>query len=147
MSLVLHGGHGKTLFVARDSIRIVQEHLDERHDTAILIRHVAAVDVKKPGAFDGFIRFSIGGDRRHDGGLSLTGGSFDAGRDERSVTFDGMEAYDVALKIKLHVEMWHAEGPPPAMSTADEIQKLKALLDEGALTADEFTSAKKQLLA
>jgi hypothetical protein len=52
MSLVIHGGHGKSLFIAQSSIRIVQEHLAERRDKAVLIRHISAVDVKKPGAFD-----------------------------------------------------------------------------------------------
>ena len=55
MSLVLHGGHGKSLFVARDSIHIVQEHLAERRDKAILIRHISAIELKKPGAFDGYV--------------------------------------------------------------------------------------------
>ena len=31
-------------------------------------------------------------------------------------------------------------------SAADEIRKLKALVDEGALTAEEFVAMKKQLL-
>jgi hypothetical protein len=106
MSLVLHGGHGKTLFVTRDSLRIVQEHLSERRDKAILIRHVTAVEVKKPGAFDGFIQFSFAGSTPHDRSSSFTGGAFDAARDENSVTFESAEAYDIALRIKLHIESW-----------------------------------------
>jgi hypothetical protein len=106
MSLVLHGGQGKTLFVSRDSIRIVQEQLDERRDKAILIRHITAVEVKKPGAFDGFIQFSMAGGTPHDSARTFTGGAFDAARDENSVTFKGMEEYDIALKVKLYVESW-----------------------------------------
>ena len=120
MSLVLHGGHGKTLFLMRESIRIVREHLDERHDTAILIRHIAAVDVKKPGAFDGFIHFSIAGGRAHDSGHGFKGGSFDAARDEQAVTFSSMDDYDVALKIKLHVETW-SPAPHAPPGTAAEL--------------------------
>jgi hypothetical protein len=144
MSLVLHGGQGKTLFVSRDSIRIVQEHLDERRDKAILIRHITAVEVKKPGAFDGFIQFSVAGGMPHDSSSSFTGGAFDAARDENSVTFSGTEAYDIALKIKLHIEA-SAHGEP-ASSAADEIRKLKVLLDEGVLTPEEFAGRKRQLL-
>ncbi len=66
MSLVLHGGHGKSLFVASGSIRIVHEHLQERRDKAILIRHISAVEVKKPGAFDGYIQFSFAGATPHE---------------------------------------------------------------------------------
>jgi hypothetical protein len=131
MTLVLHGGHGKTLFLTRDSIRIVREHLDERHDIAILIRHIAAVAVKKPGAFDGFIHFSIAGGRTHDSGHGLTGGSFDAARDEHAVTFSSMDDYDVALKVKLHVETWSPALHAPSASPADEVRELKSLLDKG----------------
>jgi hypothetical protein len=152
MSLVLHGGQGKTLFVSRDSIRIVREHLDERRDKAILIRHITSVEVKKPGAFDGFIQFSIAGGTPHDSSSSFTGGAFDAARDENSVTFSGTDKYDLALKIKLHVESWSpaaahdAREPGETGPVADEIRKLKSLLDEGVLTADEFATRKKQLL-
>jgi hypothetical protein len=106
MSLMLHGGHGKSLFVAQSSIRIVQEHLAERRDKAILIRHISAVDVKKPGAFDGYIQFSFAGGTPHDASRTFTGGAFDAARDENSVTFTTLEDYDVALKIKMFVEAW-----------------------------------------
>ena len=137
MSLVLHGGQGRSLFVSRDSIRIVEEHLADRHDTGIPIRNIAAVEVKKPGASDGFIRFSIAGGKAHD----------------HAVTFRGSDEYDVALKVKLYIESWpphegHAasdRGQPP-LSGADEIRKLKALLDDGILTSEEFAAKKKLLL-
>lgn len=149
MSLVLHGGQGKTLFVSRDSIRIVQEHLDERRDKAILLRHVTAVEVKKPGAFDGFIQFSFAGGTPHDRASSLTGGAFDAARDENSVTFSDMDAYDLALKIKVHIESWTPAAhdfDTPRPSPTDEIRALKGLVDEGALTPEEFAERKKHLL-
>lgn len=106
MSYVLHGGQGKSLFVTRTSIRIVQEDQHERRDKVLLLRHVSAVEVKKPGAFDGFIQFTIAGGKPHDNSSSLTGGAFDAARDENAVTFSDDETYDLALKIKLHVEAW-----------------------------------------
>jgi len=136
MSLVLHGGQGRSLFVSRDSIRIVVERLAERHDTGIPIRNIAAVEVKKPGASDGFIQFSIAGGKAHD----------------HAVTFGGSAEYDIALKVKLYIESWPShEGHTVTdreqpLSAADEIRKLKALHDDGVLTADEFTAKKKQLL-
>lgn len=141
MSMVLHGGHGKTLFVTRDCVRIVQEHLNERRDKALLLRHISAVDVKKPGAFDGFIQFSFAGARPHDNSTSLTGGAYDAARDENSVTFGDLETYDLALKIKAHIESWAPQG-----SAADELRKLKTLLDDGTLTSEEFAAQKHHLL-
>jgi hypothetical protein len=153
MSLVLHGGQGKTLFVSHGSIRIVEVHLAERRDKAILIRNITAVDVKKPGAFDGFIQFCFAGATPHDSSYTLTGGAFDAARDENSVTFGGTEEYDIALKIKVYVESWApvdahtaAQHDHAPFSAADEIRKLKALVDEGALTAEEFAATKKQVL-
>ncbi|MEZ5291030.1 MAG: SHOCT domain-containing protein [Vicinamibacterales bacterium] len=143
MSLVLHGGYGKTLFVTRDSVRIVQEHLEERRDKALLMRHISAVDVKKPGAFDGFIQFSIAGGVPHDSSKSLTGGAYDAARDENAVTFSDLDTYDLALKIKLHVESWTPGDP---LAVAGELRALKDLLDEGALTAEEFAARKQRLL-
>lgn len=141
MSLVLHGGHGRSIFVTRDSIRLVQEHQAERHDKGLPIRNIASVDVKKPGAFDGYVHFSIAGGKRHDSAATLTGGAFDAARDDNAVTFRSQDDYDVALKIKLYVESWQ---PHPVASAADEIAKLKALFDNGTLTADEFTAAKRR---
>lgn len=142
MSFVLHGGQGKTLFVTGTSVRIVQEHQHERHDKSLLLRHVSAVEVKKPGAFDGYIQFTIAGGVPHDHSASLTGGAFDAARDENSVTFTGQESYDLALKIKLHVEAW----TPAGGSTADEIRKLKALADDGVITAEQFAAGTRHLL-
>lgn len=154
MSLVLHGGQGKTLFTSRDAIRIVQEHPGERRDKSILIRNIAAVEVKKPGAFHGFIQFAFAGATPHDSGHTLTGGAFDAARDENSVTFAGADDYDLALKIKMFVESWSpadadrpAERGRPAVAVADEVRKLKALVDDGLLTPAEFAAQKTQLLA
>ena len=65
------------------------------------------------------------------------------------MTFSDTESYDIALKIKVHVEAWSpaAHGPgEPHPSTADEIRALKALVDEGALTAEEFAAKKRLLL-
>lgn len=143
MTLVLHGGHGKSIFVTRDSIRLVQEHQAERHDKGLPIRHIAAVDVKKPGAFDGYIHFSIAGGRPHGSASGLTGGAFDAARDDNAVTFSSLEDYDVALKIKLQVESWQ---PHATVSAADEITRLRALHAAGTLTPDEFAAAKRRLL-
>ena len=40
-----------------------------------------------------------------------------------------------------------AAAPPPAPSLVAQIKELKALHDGGALSADEFSAAKRKLLA
>jgi hypothetical protein len=112
------------------------------------------VEVKKPGGFVGFIQFSIAGGKARDSSYTLSGGAFDAVKDENSVVFNGQERYAIALKIKVYVESWSAEGrtraasqTPAAVSAADEIRKLKALMDDGLITAEEFDRKKKQLLS
>jgi hypothetical protein len=47
------------------------------------------------------------------------------------VTFSSMDDYDVALKIKLHVETWSPALHAPPAAPADEVRELKSLLDEG----------------
>lgn len=153
--LVLHGRQGKTLIVAGDVIRIEKESLlTGKRGKTILIRNVTSVEVKKPGAFVvGFIQFSIAGGKARDSSFTLTGGAYDAVQDENSVVFAGQEKYETALKVKAYVESWsptqatripQSGGP---MSAADEIRKLKGLVDDGLITAEEFERKRKQLLA
>jgi hypothetical protein len=114
---------------------------------------VTSVEVKKPGGFVGFIQFSIAGGNARDSSYTMSGGAFDAVKDENSIVFNGNDKYEIALKIKAFVESWSPvdRQPPNAaralpVSAADEIRKLKALVDEGILTEAEFTQKKKQLL-
>ena len=152
-ALVLQGNQGKTLYASEDAIRIEKKGvLTGKREKTILIRNVTSVEVKKPGGFVGFIQFSIAGGKSRDSSYTLSGGAFDAVKDENSVVFNGDDKYQIALKIKAHVESWSpAEKQRTAISTpvisaADEIRKLKALMDEGILTADEFAAKKKRLL-
>ena len=155
MELILKGKQGKTVLVAGDAIRIVKQGLlSGRNERTLPIRNISSVEVKKPGGFPGFIQFSISGGMVRDRSLTLTGGAFDAAQDENSVLFNGEESYQIALQIKAYVESWSAPtergtGPHPATprSAADEIQKLKALMDDGVLTKDEFENQKRKLLS
>jgi hypothetical protein len=152
--LVLHGKQGKTLYASGDAIRIEKQGLiTGKREKTILIRNVTSVEVKKPGGFVGFIQFSIAGGNARDGSYTMSGGAFDAVKDENSVVFNGSENYETALKIKAYVESWspiERQRPTVArklpVSAADEIRELKALLDDGILTEEEFARKKKQLL-
>lgn len=152
MEIVLQGNQGKKLTVSGDVIRIEKQGLfTGKREKTIPIRNVSSVEVKKPGGFVGFIQFSIAGGKSRDSSYTFSGGAMDAVKDENSVIFNGSENYEIALKVKAYVEAWsanpqRAQSPSAAVSPADEIRKLKALLDEGVLTAEEFAQKKKQLL-
>ena len=152
MEIVLHGNQGKTLTVSGDTIRIEKKGLlTAKREKTILIRNVTSVEVKKPGGLVGFIQFSIAGGKARDSSYTLTGGAFDAVQDENSVVFNGTDKYEMALKIKAYVESWSNRvtpdsGSPGTISAADEIRKLKTLVDEGLVTPEEFEQKKKQLL-
>jgi len=73
----------------------------------------------------------------------------DATHDENTVMFTARQN-KLVTEIKQYIE--NAMNAPaasaaPASSTADEIRKLKALLDESILTQEEFEAQKKRLLS
>ena len=152
MTFVLRGEQRKTLEVGGSIIRIIKEgglfHSDR--EKTILIRNVTSVEVKKPGELMvGFIQFSIAGGKARDSSYTLTGGSFGAVLDENSVVFKDPVSYKVALKIKEYVQDYSEVGSHnsgSSVSKADEIRKLKELLDESILTEEEFNLEKKKLL-
>lgn len=106
-----------------------------KREKTLPIRNISSVEVKKPGSItSGFIQFSIAGGAVRDSSFTLTGGAFDAAKDENSVLFIGTESYEIAIKIKEYVENYR-EAPSSATgsnsSSADEILKLKNLMDQG----------------
>lgn len=152
LKLVLEGRSGKSVLVDGDVVRITKAAglLSTKREKTMPIGSITSVEVKEPGAFVGFIQFSIAGGKARDSSYTFTGGSVDAVKDENSVVFTGQDKYRTALKIKKLVESWkvtqsHPSAPAPS-SVADEIRKLKALADEGVLTREEFEAKKRQLL-
>lgn len=105
--------------------------------------------MKKPGVFwVGFIQFAIAGGSTLDSSYKLTGGTFDAAQDENSVVFADQSSYMIALQIKKYVESYrenevHVAGESIFMS--DNILKLKGLMDQGLISAEEFELKKRQL--
>lgn len=146
--LTLKGNQGKTIVADGSSVKIIKTHwLMATREKTFPIRNISSVEVKKPGIMAGYIQLSIAGGAVRDSSFKITGGAFDAASDENSVLFTGDKAFKIALEIKQHIESFK-DGPTAtqAVSAADEILKLKALLDQGILTADEFNAKKKQLL-
>lgn len=153
-SLLLEGNQGKRVVVEGDVVRIEKDGLfTGRREKTLPIRNISSVEVKRPGAFVGFIQFSIAGGRSLNSSYTMSGGAFDAVQDENSVVFSGSAKYQIALQIKAYVENWAAtpkrDFEPPAYgssSVADEIRKLKALVDDGLPTPKEFERQKRRLL-
>lgn len=106
------------------------------------------IQLKKAGDFfNGFIQFGV------LGGIEKHGGISSAVNDENSVVFLP-ECNDTALKIKEYIEneiisrnAKDTGSMQNQFSAADEIMKLKNLLDMGVLTQEEFDAKKKQLLS
>ncbi|MCX7422599.1 MAG: SHOCT domain-containing protein [Planctomycetia bacterium] len=148
--LQVHGRQGKTVSVDGATVRIIKEGglFASQREKAILIRNISSVEVKEPGGFAGFIQFSIAGGVARNSSHTFSGGSFDAVGDENSVVFGDRDSYQTALKIKQYVETYQekssSSGSPT--SAADEIVKLKALMDQGIITPEEFATKKRRLI-
>lgn len=142
--------NGKTTVTVENGfIKISRRGLTNRlnnggGDKNIRISSLSGVQVKKPGLTTGYIQFIFSGSKD-------TSGVMDAVKDENSVLFSKKE-YDLALKLRDHVEelLSHSSQPQVAASSAsaaDELLKLKQLLDAGVLTPEEFDAQKTKLLS
>jgi hypothetical protein len=108
---------------------------------------ISAVQLKKPGLTNGYIQFTV------IGGNESKRGVFAATKDENTVMFSGINTYKEMITLKKIVERKISELHIPTSSTQLEsesgfskIKELKELFDSGALTEEEFTSKKKQIL-
>jgi hypothetical protein len=110
-------------------------------DKTIYIHQITSIQVKKGGLTNGYIQFSLGG------GNESTKGILDAVKDENTVMFS-LHNNDLAAEIKQYIEkaMPLSKTPASISNIADEVRKLKILLDEGILTQEEFDKQKKRLL-
>jgi hypothetical protein len=150
--LVLEGSQGKRVIVEGDVVRIEKQGMfSGRRDKTLPIRNITSVEVKQPGLFVGFIQFSIAGGKARDSSFTVSGGAYDAVLDENSVVFKGTSKYEVALQIKEYVDNWApvrdaTVTPAPDASVADEIRKLKTLVDDGLITPAQFEHQKRRLL-
>jgi hypothetical protein len=117
----------------------------------IHISQIGSVQWKPAGPFvNGFIQFAAtGGNERRSKFGSQTSSAVN---DENSVLFTTRQRAEFE-ELRKHVEAAiaaHHTGspatPPPPASIADELAKLAALRDQGALTEDEFQQQKQRLL-
>ena len=104
MDLVLTGKHGKTLRLTDDTITIEIAGPASKREKTVPIRSISWIAVKPPRVFDGYIQFSETSEKPRERSITLTGGAFDATKDENSVLFDSQEQYEIALRVKDYVE-------------------------------------------
>lgn len=115
-------------------------------DKTIYINQITSIQVKKGGIItNGYIQFSIGG------GIESPKGIMDATKDENTIMYN-YKQNNLVDEIKEFIEaaVKRQRYPSTAIqstSTADELLKLKSLLDEGVLTQKEFEEQKKKLLS
>ena len=149
--LTLTGKLKKTISVDEKFVEISQKSLLQgTNSKKIPINRISSVEVKKPDWITtGYIQIAEIGSNQNK---SFTTGAYQAALDENSVLFQSSSDYETALKIKEFIETQMANESSGKtviqnqVSAADEILKLKSLLESGILTQEEFDAKKKQLL-
>lgn len=132
---VISGVNG-TLELHDDRIVLRRGKLLGNFEKTTYLQDVIEVRLKKPGLSRGFL-------------------SIATAMDSKGVNINSVEANAIALKsnqwdeaveFKRFIEEAVAKVKDGGGSIASEIAKFKALLDAGALTEEEFSAKKKQLL-
>jgi hypothetical protein len=112
---------------------------------SIPICNITAIQLKRGGFLSpGFIHFS------YVGGKEFRGGLFEATRDPDTMLFnearnDAVEAFAAEVERRRAEYQRNATTTVPTIS--GDVEKLAALKAAGALTEEEFTIAKRKLLA
>lgn len=149
-TLCLDGVQNKSIIVDGGVVKIIKAKtlLSAAREKVIPISNISGVEVKKPGAMvRGYIQIQVAGQTSGNASYTLTGGAYDAAQDENSVLLAKKEDYNTAVAIQKYILEYSSTSSPNQQSfTADEIAKYKSLLDCGAITEDEFSAKKKQLL-
>ncbi len=136
-------GNGSRIVLEPDKIRIERKGLmgaiDHSTDNTIPMRSLQTVVYRKGSIFaNGFIQFGTLG-----GQANMNTVFFYPGKNEEALRFKN--AVEKQLDIYQKQQSQNA-APVQQVSPADEIKKLKGLLEEGIITQAEFDQKKKQLL-
>jgi hypothetical protein len=106
-----------------------------RGDKTLYLSQITGVHIKSASMFlNGYIEF-------------LSPERFDTKTEENKILFE-KSSNDIAHEIKEKIDELKHEYSVPLQqtSTADEIRKYKALLDDGLIAQEEYEAKKKQLL-
>ncbi|KRK79494.1 hypothetical protein FD03_GL000627 [Companilactobacillus nodensis DSM 19682 = JCM 14932 = NBRC 107160] len=110
----------------------------------IPIKSITSIQLKKPGMTNGYIQFGVlGGNESNQGVLNAT-------QDENTVMFS-KKYYNEMTSLKENIEKIMFENnnkkSNSSESVADELLKLKQLLDSDVLSQEEFDQQKEKLLS
>ncbi|MGG7215287.1 SHOCT domain-containing protein [Clostridium nigeriense] len=143
--LELKGKLGKKVMVDNNKVIINLGHLpfNKNREKTILINNIVSVEIKKPGLSSGFIFFQVMGEESKVR-KSITDTSSD-----NEILFSGKDNYNIALQIKAYIDEFMSKDKRivNAISVADEISKLKGLLDKGIINKEDFDKQKNKLLS
>lgn len=140
-------GNGRYLVVDDEGVHITNTmKMGRKFEKTIPYAQLVSVEYSNPGRFTGgYLYFQTIGSM----GTRLKS-KIDMTQDENAVFF--MKQHNaIALNIKTVVEeaivrAKTSANSPPAYSSADELLKLKQLLDAGVLTQGEFDKKKAEIL-
>lgn len=105
------------------------------------IKSINSVQIKKPGLSNGYIQFGVSGDGKSRRGV------MEATQDENTVMF-AKKHYQDMLELQDYINSYEesSSGPVAPASVADELYKLKKLLDDGIITEEEFAEMKTKAM-
>ncbi len=111
----------------------------------IFLCDITAIQIKKPGWVEGYIKFILPGTLERRGGVRA------AQTDENTVTFFTRKKYETALKIKEQIDKIKMSpaapiSNPQPLHALDELKKWKELLDMKAISIEEYNEIKQKYL-
>ncbi len=106
----------------------------------IYFHNITSIQIKRPRLSVGYLQLSI------PGGNESQRGVFGSLKDENTISFDGEEKYEKALKIKEYIEKKNKSKHSVSSSTAEEIENLHSLMKKGIISKKEFEAKKKHIL-
>lgn len=111
-------------------------------DKRVPLKSITAVQFRSAGSMmAGLIQFSI------LGGREFRGGMLEATKDENAVMFTReQEPSFAALRDVILQRINQPDRPVGGGASAEELERLAALLEKGHLTPEEFADAKKHIL-
>lgn len=135
-----------TVEITRKSVKVTQKGVSNVLTKGIVgtktfaLNRMSGVQYKKPGMTTGYLQFIVIGSGENKRGV------FGAVQDENSITFTKKED-GLIRELKEFID--YAIENPESQSNGnnlDDLQKLKNLLDSGAITSEEFSAKKTQIL-
>lgn len=127
-------------------------------DVTYFYKNLSAVEYKRPGLVNGYLKFISAGTPFQNSSIKTINEMLSTPKkiseDENTVLLRAFKKDTPTLCDKMYqlikekISESQAVNPPinTSLSVADEIQKLKSLLDNGIISQQEFESQKKKLL-